>query len=164
MFAIDVETTGLLPLSGSRVIEVAAVSINSPTFEFSSLINPGVLVPEAVFDLTGINQESLDIAAQPRSVFFDFKKIIGSKDLVAHNSSFERTFLQSEFSRFGWGFHNGMKCTLKLARQKLKKLPNYRLSTIASYLFGKEVDSYQYHRALQDARMVARVWKELGGQ
>jgi len=164
MFAIDVETTGLLPLAGSRVIEVAVVSINSPAFEFSSLVNPGVKVPGAVSDLTGIDQTTLSSAAHSLSVFNNLRNIIGSYHLVAHNSSFERVFLQSEFGRFGWGFNNVIKCTLKLARQKLKKLPNYRLETVAKHLFGNEVINYQYHRALQDARMVGRIWKELGGQ
>jgi DNA polymerase III subunit epsilon len=51
----DVETTGLFPEKGHRIIEIAAVALvaNSPDEEFHSLINVGKPVPRAAQADTG---------------------------------------------------------------------------------------------------------------
>jgi len=59
--AIDVETTGLLPLNGDRVIEIGAVAIENQSIiaEFSSLINAGKKIPWRVQQVHGITNEML---------------------------------------------------------------------------------------------------------
>ena len=56
---------------------------------------------------------------------------------------------------------NQWHCTLRLARKKLSELPNHRLDTVYRYLFGGLPAGIQRHRALDDARMAARIWIEL---
>jgi DNA polymerase-3 subunit epsilon len=40
---------------------------------------------------------------------------------------------------------------------------NHKLETVYKHLFGKLPEDVRQHRALDDARMAARVWVELGG-
>jgi DNA polymerase-3 subunit epsilon len=43
----------------------------------------------------------------------------------------------------------------------LPHLPNHRLDTVYCHLFGSLPHGVARHRALDDARMAARIWVEL---
>jgi DNA polymerase-3 subunit epsilon len=162
--AIDVETTGLSPLDGDRVIEIGAIAFGDEGFmyEFSSLvwtdrkISPGALV------VHGITSEMLRGQPRPEEVFPSFLRFAGDSTLVAHNARFDLGFIRHELARLGLGLKNRHVCTLKNSRRLLSRLPDYRLETVARHLLG--VRSVRgLHRALDDARLVARIWMEMGG-
>lgn len=159
----DVETTGLSPGNGDRVIEIGAVAIQDKGVaeEFHSLINPGRPIPEAVQKIHGITNEML--AGKPRSqeVLPLFHKFIGRSPLIAHNARFDVNFLKFEFQRLGLKLTNRYLCTLEISRKLHPKLPNHRLETVYSYLFGSMKNDIRRHRALDDARLTARIWLEL---
>jgi len=54
--ALDVETTGLSPQNGDRVIEIGAVAIEDQSIvaEFSSLVDVGKMIPWQVQQMHGI--------------------------------------------------------------------------------------------------------------
>jgi DNA polymerase-3 subunit epsilon len=89
-------------------------------------------------------------------------KFIGTSQLVAHNAAFDRAFVQHELGLLGMPFANPWYCTLQLSRRQLPRLFNHRLETVYRHLFGGLPEEVQRHRALDDARMAARVWIELG--
>jgi len=64
---LDVETTGLSPGNGDRVIEIGAVAIQDEEIvgEFHSLINAERPIPKVVQNIHGITNEML--AGKPRS-------------------------------------------------------------------------------------------------
>lgn len=161
--AIDLETTGLYPLRGDRVIEVGAVRVKGGRFqgEDCSLIYCERRIPKVVHDINNISSAMLREAPDPLTVFSDLRSFIGKSILVAHNAKFDRAFLRHEFRRLGWKFSNRVRCSLTLCRERLLELPNYRLETVAKHLFG-ETEGEQIHRAVDDARLVARVWMEVG--
>ena len=53
---------------------------------------------------------------------------------------------------------------MHLARQRLPHLPNHRLETVARHLLGELPEECRLHRALDDARLAARVWLALQGE
>ena len=161
--AIDLETTGLYPVRGDRVIEVGAVRVTGGKLqeEYCSLIFCEKPIPEEVYSVNNISNEMLRGAPEPITVFSELRSFLGNSILVAHHAKFERAFLRREFRRLGWKFSNRVLCSLSLCRERLSELPNYRLETVANHLFGgKEGD--QVHRAIEDARLVARVWMDVG--
>ncbi len=162
--AVDVETTGFSPLRGDRIIEIAAVAFNGDgiTKEFQSLINAGKRIPFHARQVHGITDEMLMDAPGPDDVFARFQSFMKDSVLVAHNAAFDVGFLRHEFGRLGMGFDRRYHCTLEMCRMRFPNLPNHRLETVCRHLFGKEMEGVRLHRALDDARMVARVWMEMG--
>ena len=98
--ALDVETTGLSPKNGDRVIEIGAVAIKDRCIvaEFSSLINSGKSIPWQVQHVHGITNEMLGGEPKPDEVWSEFYKFIAGSILVAHNASFDIGFLRHEFA------------------------------------------------------------------
>ncbi len=157
---VDVETTGMSPSRGDRVIEIGAVAVEEGRLaaEFSSLIRTGHPIHWAAQKVHGISDAMLRDAPGPGDVWPEFARFIGSSALIAHNASFDLGFLRHEFSRIGLGLSNPHHCTLALSRRRLPHLPNHRLETVARHLLGEVPDDCRLHRALDDARLAARVW------
>lgn len=159
----DVETTGLSASRGGRIIELGAVAVDESGMngEFYSLIDPGAAISTMAQRVHGITNDMLIGMPKPDAVLSGFHRFISDSVLVAHNASFDVTFLRYEFSRLGLGFCNSSRCTLALSRKMLRHLGNHRLETVYRCLFGAPPDGSTPHRALDDARMTARVWMEL---
>ena len=161
----DVETTGFSPAAGHRVVEIGAVRLSGGAVgdEFSTLVNPGCKMPQQAQRVHGISDDMLRGQPSPNVAFADFQTFIRGALLVAHNVRFDRAFLASEYARLKIPLNNRFACTLKLSQRKLPLLPNHRLQTVARHLLGGLPGGRQSHRALDDARLVAKVWVELGG-
>ncbi|MHB8771113.1 MAG: 3'-5' exonuclease [Syntrophales bacterium] len=163
---VDLETTGLSPRQGHRIIEIGAAAVEQGAIvdEFSTLIDAGVPVPLAVQAIHGITDDMLAGRPKPEEALPRFLQFIAGGTLVAHNAAFEVTFLRHEFARLGMGFPHPHVCTLEMSRRCLPHLPDYTLETVFLYLFPEADFLRQKHRALDDARMTARIWiKMMGG-
>lgn len=163
--AIDVETTGLSPARGDRVIEVGAVAIEGGEIvgEFVSLVAAGRPIPHHVSRIHGITDEMLRGQPRPEEVYPPLRAFIGGGTLVAHNARFDLAFLRHEFGRLGLGLDNRAVCTLVMARRRLSHLADHRLETVARHLLGSLPGAGRLHRALDDARLTARVWAAMTG-
>jgi DNA polymerase III subunit epsilon len=160
---VDVETTGLSTQGGGRVIEIGAVRVEHGAIgaEFGTLIGVAAPIHYGAFRVHGISRAMLEGQPEPRRVWQLFHDFVGAATLVAHNYTFDRGFILHELGFLGLQLPNHWHCTLRLARKRLPHLPNHRLVTVASELFGPIPDDLQLHRALDDARLTARVWLEL---
>ena len=140
--ALDVETTGLSPKSGDRVIEIGAVAIEDQSIidEFSSLIDVGKRIPWQVQQVHGITNEMLYGEPRPDEVLPEFYKFIAGSILVAHNASFDIGFLRYEFALLGMSLNNRSLCTLKMSRKQYPHLPNHKLETVSRYLLGESCE------------------------
>ncbi len=159
---VDVETTGLLPRR-DRVIEIGAIALEGKTNvgEFHSFINTVKQIPRAATHVHRITNEMLNGQPGPKDVFHRFCTFVGDGILVAHNAVFDVGFLRYEFSRLGMGFNNQYCCTLEMSRAQFPRLRDHKLETVYRHLFKESAREVQRHRALDDARMVARVWMEM---
>lgn len=159
----DVETTGLFPRRGDRVIEIGAVLIVKGEIceEFHSLINVPKRITKGAQRLHGITNEMLEGQPGPEQVFPEFRKFIEDATLVAHNARFDMAFLRSEFHRLGVGLSNPRICTLEMSRRLYPGLPEHTLTSVYRFLFGELPEDIQMHRALSDARMAAEIWLKI---
>lgn len=158
VIVLDFETTGLSPDYGGRAIEIGAVQIedNRITQSFQSLMNPGVPVSAFIQSFTGINNRMLVDAPPNETVMRQFAKFLGEKPLVAHNASFDKQFLESEFRYVGVQYSNPVACSMLVARRLYPHAANHKLGTLVDYC-GIEHDG-ALHRALADAQVTAQLW------
>ena len=162
---VDLETTGLSPRHGHRVIEIGAVAVEDGAVvgEFTTLIDAGVPIPPAVQAIHGITDEMLEGQPPPEEVFPRFYAFIAGSILVAHNAAFDIRFLRHEFARLKMNLPHRHLCTLEMSRLRLPRLPDHTLETIYLHLFPGADFLRQNHRALDDARMTARIWMKIEG-
>ena len=153
--AFDCETTGFPP-SGC-LIEIGAVAFHETgevISEFQRLVRPPVSIPEFVVELTGISTSMVRDCPSAKSVLEEFFQWLPKGGiLVAHNTSFDAAVILREDHGLLQAANSLAVDSLILART-LGEFPNNRLETIARTLGVRR----QSHRALQDARVVRRLF------
>ena len=159
----DIETTGLRLWRNDRIIEIGAVAEIGEDMaeEFHTLIDADKPITRAAQKIHGITREMLAGQPKAREALTAFQRFIGNSTLVAHNTDFDIGFLGFEYSRIGQGLRNRHICTLKLSRKLYPGLSDYRLETVAKHILGIEIDKDRRHRALDDARLTARIWVKI---
>ncbi|MBT3412254.1 MAG: 3'-5' exonuclease, partial [Halieaceae bacterium] len=122
---LDFETTGLSPGEGDRAIEIGAVRIESGkvTARFQELMNPGRRVDSFIESFTGITNVMLADARPCSDVMRDFADFIGEDNLVAHNASFDKRFLDAEFERIALSYTGQFSCSMLAARRIFQQAP-----------------------------------------
>ncbi|QRN80195.1 MAG: DEDD exonuclease domain-containing protein, partial [Nocardiopsis sp. BM-2018] len=158
---VDLETTGT-SASKSQITEIGAVRVREGRVvdEFTTLVNPGVLIPAAITLLTGITQSMVATAPPITEALPGLLAFLAAEPdtvLVAHNAPFDTGFLKAACEREGaeWPDYPVVD-TLRLARAVLVRpeVRNHRLGTLAAF-FG--TPTAPNHRALDDARATADV-------
>ncbi len=164
--AVDVETTGLSTSRGDRIIEIGAVVVEGINIgeEFHALISVKEQIHWAAQQVHGITKEMLIGKPMAKEVMPEFREFIADSTLVAHNARFDMGFISHEFLRLGMGLTNPYHCTLELSRSLYPKLRKHKLETVYRHLFGRIPELTMRHRALDDARLVARMWVEMIGK
>jgi DNA polymerase-3 subunit epsilon len=162
----DTETTGLDPLAGDRVIEVAALELINelPTGRhFHALIDPQRDIPPEATRVHGMTLADLtgkplfgDIAGALAAFFADSK-------LIAHNAAFDFGFLDMEFTRAGLPplDRGRMIDTLALAKLRFPGMPN-SLDALCRR-FDIDLSARTSHNALLDCKLLSEVYVELTG-
>jgi len=160
---VDIETSGLFPQRGARIVEIGAVAIEQGKVveEFTSLVNCGVKMPKHVQGIHGVTDNMLQRQPSPEEVFPRFLAFVSGKILIAHNAGFDIKFLRYELARLGKNITNKYLCTMRISRKRFPELPDHKLETVARHLLGELPESLRLHRALDDARLTAMVWMEM---
>jgi len=155
---LDFETTGLSPDYGDRAIEIGAVKIEEGeiTSRFQELMNPGRRIDSFIEDYTGITNHMLKDARPCDEVMSEFADFIGDHNLVAHNASFDKRFLDSELRRISKKYTGKFTCSMLLSRRLYQDAANHKLSTLVSY--ANIPSDGNFHRALYDSEMTAKLW------
>jgi DNA polymerase-3 subunit epsilon len=155
---IDFETTGLSPGVGDRAIEIGAVRIEDGevTARFQELMNPGRRVSGFIESYTGITNAMLTDARPCGEVMQDFAEFIGGYNLVAHNASFDKRFLDAELQRISMVYSGHFSCSMLTARRIFQTAPDHKLGTLVE-LMNIPVEGV-FHRALYDSEMTAKLW------
>ena len=163
--AFDVETTGLSPTS-DRIVELGAVLFENGEVSktFSSLVNPGIPIPRAASAVNHITNSMLSNAPSEEEIYPQLLDFLGeairsttSSDTIAmcaHNADFDFKFLSNTLSRLGISASMKYIDTLRLSREYLHGLPNYKQSTLEAH-FG--LTNPEAHRAVHDAENCGRI-------
>ncbi len=155
---LDFETSGLSPNMGDRAIEIGAVRVENGeiTGRFQELMNPGFRISGFIESYTGITNAMLKKAPPCAEVMARFADFIGGDNLVAHNASFDRRFLDAELEKIGRGYCGEIACSMLVARRIYQDAPNHKLESLVRFL-DIETDG-TFHRALADSEMTAGLW------
>ncbi len=162
----DTETTGLDPLGGDRIIEIACIELAQelPTGRvFHALLDPDRDVPYEATRIHGFSRA--DLVGKPRfaDIVDDLLAFIGDDPLIAHNAPFDFSFLDMELGRLRLpGLHPGrMIDTLALAKARFPGLPN-SLDALCRR-FDIDLSARTSHNAVLDCKLLAQVYVELTG-
>lgn len=158
VIVLDFETTGLSPNMGDRAIEIGAVKlVNGEVVDtFQQLMNPGFRVSSFIESYTGITNNMLVDAPSCEEVMAEFCDFIGDDNLVAHNASFDKRFLDGELERIGRSYHGQFACSLLVSRRLNQQAPSHKLGDLVRF---KNIDNDGvFHRALADSEMTAKLW------
>ncbi|HLF18347.1 MAG TPA: 3'-5' exonuclease [Candidatus Omnitrophota bacterium] len=154
----DVETTGLSPLEGDRVIEIAAIKVKEGKVvaTIESLINPQRSIPLEAQRINHISDDMLIDAPTAQEFLPKMIDFIGGTPLAGHNIKFDLDFLCYELSLIGRKLKDTTPAidTIKMAKRLLPQLSTYRLQNLAQY-FGANVQ--ETHRALADVKLTVTV-------
>lgn len=158
LVVLDFETTGLSPDMGDRAIEIGAVRLENGLVveRFQALMNPGKRVSSFIENYTGITNRMLNQAAPCDEVMEQFADFMGDHNLVAHNASFDKRFLDAELGRIYKSYNGDFACSLLVARRLYQDAPSHKLGSLITY---KNIPSEGgFHRALFDSEMTAKLW------
>jgi len=158
VIVLDFETTGLSPDQGDRAIEIGAVKIENGEVvdRFQSLMNPGRRVNSFIEGYTGITNAMLKTAPRCAEVMDEFADFVSEFDLVAHNASFDKRFLDAELRRVNRKCSGDFACSMLVARRLYQEADNHQLGTLVR--LNNISNDGTFHRALADADMTALLW------
>src|SRR6201996_5199584 len=162
----DTETTGLEPLNGDRVLEVAALELvnDLPTGRhFHALIDPQRDIPAEASRVHGFTSKDLEGKPLFAAIAADLAAFFGESKVIAHNAPFDFGFLDMEFSRVGMPLlgRERMIDTLEMAKKRFPGMPN-SLDALCRR-FSIDLSARTTHNALLDCRLLTEVYVELTG-
>ncbi|MBD8640051.1 MULTISPECIES: DNA polymerase III subunit epsilon [unclassified Sphingomonas] len=162
----DTETTGLSFSGGDRMVEIGCVEMVNRVETgrtFHAYYHPERDMPVEAFNVHGLSQAFL--ADKPRfgEGVADLLDFVGDAPMIAHNASFDFSFLNGELVKCGRPIiHlNRMIDTLQIARSRHPGA-KHSLDALCSR-FGIDRSHRVLHGALLDAQLLAQVYVELLG-
>lgn len=155
----DLEMTGLAT-KVDRIIEIGAIKVRQGQVvdTYSTLVNPRMVVPQKVIDLTGITNEMVADGADMDESVARLIEFIGDDVVVGHNVIFDYSFVKQ------WAVNKKrplelMACdTLKLARELLPPDQPKKLEALCQYF---QIDRENAHRAVDDAMETYQIFERL---
>jgi DNA polymerase-3 subunit epsilon len=165
--AFDTETTGLDPFSGDRIIEVGLVVLRlapdgsvASREDFVHLVNPGLPIPKAITQITGISDADVADAPSFTEIAEELAQLLAGSIAVAHNYPFDLGFLTVEFERAGIDWHEPLAAvdTIDLSMKLFPEARSHKLGDLAKRL---NVSLENAHRASDDAAACGMCFIEL---
>ncbi len=160
---LDVETTGLRPDLGDRVVEIAVVRAQGFTevSRFASLVNPQRRLSPEAMRVNRITPTMVADAPIFSDLLDELLSLVEDAVLVCHNAPFDLGFLQAELRVAGLPIWDGVTLdTLAFARRQYWFQRN-SLSAIARQLGIRPSGA---HRALADALTTQAIFRRFAGR
>jgi DNA polymerase-3 subunit epsilon len=126
--------------------------------EFTSLIDPGQLIPDYITALTGIDNGMVAGAPPFSEIAKDILAFTENCIFVAHNVNFDYNAIRNEFKAIGVDFNRKKLCTIRLARKLIPGHKSYSLGKLCNALSIHIIDR---HRARGDAEATVILFEML---
>jgi DNA polymerase-3 subunit alpha (Gram-positive type) len=159
LIIFDIETTGLSP-TAERITEIGAVRLVNMEVadEFHTFINPEKPIPDHITQLTGISDDMVKDAPSEADALVKFMEFCGSRPVIAHNASFDTSFIREACKRSAIEYNSDAIDTLKLCRAAV---PGNKTHTLAAMAKFYRIGDFNHHRALDDAKVLAQIFGKL---
>ena len=154
----DLETTGFSP-KNDKIIEIGAVKVKNGKIidSFSEFVNPRRPIPYKITELTGISDDMVKYADSIDFVLPKFMEFIGDAAVVAHNASFDCSFIEKNCKDLDLPFNATILDTVQICRFLYPELKSVKLNLVAKHL-GVKLTSH--HRAVDDAKATGDIFVE----
>ncbi len=154
---LDIETTGLDPKRGAKIVEIAMLKVCGGIEErYESLVNPGLPIPAECSKIHAICDDMVKNSPLFDEIAEDVFSFIGRSVVVCHNAPFDLFFVHRELCLAGVLVKKVCYIdTLELARQHFSFDSN-KLGSIADAI---GVESELRHRAMADVLAMFSVAK-----
>lgn len=152
----DLETTGLNCVK-DKIIEIGALKYKNGKLidTFHYFVNPRIDIDNEISSLTGITNDMLKNEKTIDKILPKFVDFIENYTLVAHNSSFDLSFIERNLKLLNMNLiENKNIDTLFLARKYITFTKNHKLVTLKQALNLK----YKSHNALDDCYVTNEVY------
>jgi DNA polymerase-3 subunit epsilon len=163
---LDLETTGLDPKQGHRIVEIGAIKLRNKSLtneKFHYYVNPQRDMPTEAYNVHGISSDFLRDKPIFATVADQLLEFIKDSTLIIHNAQFDVKFLNYELALLGKGSINVVNVidTLKIAQSRY---PGKRASLDALCdRFKIDLSHRKLHGALKDAELLAKVYYLMTG-
>lgn len=157
MYAIvDIETTGgYAAANGITEICIVLSDGQSVTGKYSTLVNPGQPIPPYISAMTGITNQMVATAPGFGEVAEHIFNLLQDRIFIAHNVSFDYSFIKSHLQEAGFELNTPKLCTVRLSRKIVPGLPSYSLGNLSRSL---GVTIRDRHRATGDAEATTEIF------
>ncbi|WP_291296581.1 PolC-type DNA polymerase III [Elioraea sp.] len=116
----DLETTGLQPSHGDRIVAIGAVRVEAGRIldvdRFATFAQPGRPIPPASTAIHGITDAMVAGSPPWPEAVAAFHRFAGDAVLVAHNAAFDTACLHAAEAQAGVTFANPVLCSLRLSQ------------------------------------------------
>jgi DNA polymerase III epsilon subunit len=158
----DVETTGLYPLTGDRIVEIAAIKIKGmkEVERFESFVNPQRDIPVEAQRINNITPSMIADSPTAEEILPKMVDFVAGSCLVAHNIKFDLDFFCYQLALLGSRLNDATPAidTLKLSKAYAPHLKSHRLSQLA-LSFG--IPFAETHRAMADVEITVKLFSRL---
>jgi len=157
---LDLETTGLEPLRGDAICEVAVVKMRARTVidTFHSLVNPQRDIPQEAYRVHGISNEMVNDAVPFENLVQHLLEFLEGCVLFAYNIEFDAGFLEYQMKKTGYSLKQFPAIDILAMARKTVRLEKYNLGAVAASF---NIPYPNAHRALDDAMMASKVFFKL---
>ncbi len=153
---IDVETTG----RSNKLTEISIFKYDGTKIidEFTSLVNPQLLIPDYITALTGIDNGMVADAPTFSEIAHAVLAITENTTFVAHNVNFDYNAIRNEFKDVDIDFNRKKLCTIRLSR---KLIPGHKSYSLGKLCRAIGIPMSDRHRANGDALATVKLFQIL---
>lgn len=166
----DLETTGLSP-EKDGIVEIGALRIVGgqlqENLKFETLVRPTsptgepMLIHPRAQAVHGISDQMVSQAPTIAEVLPEFLNWVGDSVVVAHNISFDGSFMRANARRLGLTWQPAAElCTVQLSRRAFPRERAHNLTVLAERL-GLQFAEGGRHRSLGDVQVTAQAYLRL---
>ena len=168
------KTTGLSALD-DRIIQIAALKIRNKSIGsdkgesgdfFYRFVNPGRNIPPEITELTGISDDMVKDVADISVILPQFLEFIKGKLVVAHNASFDMSFIRKAAKDLGLEVQNPVLDTFALSRFLNPSLSSHKLNLLVKHYNsrGANLGDFRHHFGEYDAEITAAILIQMFNQ
>jgi DNA polymerase III epsilon subunit family exonuclease len=160
---LDVETTGLQPRLGDRVVEIAVLRTQGSheVTRFVSLVNPGRQLSPGAMRVNGITPDMVADAPLFSDLLDQLLPLLQDVVLVCHNAPFDLGFLEAELRLAGAPGWDGIALdTLAFARRQYW----FRSNSLGAIAYQLGIRPAGAHRALADVLTTQAIFRQFANR